>query len=272
VRAHYLGGAIAAAGLLGFVVSAVSCVDDSGATSGTEPCPQGICGSGGGSSGPGSGGGGPGSGGAGGGPVTCGWFCTPWDTEGNGDSATRTCVDVDGCADPDAKPPEAATLPALDEDYYRCNIEPILDRLCAHLGCHGVEPDIANGDPGRALRTYHRGRLRVRGYMIPGEAGCLNQPPVLSDTCIGCIECACFSKPHLPVEWQRNFDAARGFALDLQAQPLADVSQSELLTQPLRGNGLAHAGIKTWDTTDTDYQTILSWLQGMTLANCTTTN
>jgi hypothetical protein len=234
----------------------------------TNPCPNGICGTGGNNTTGSSSGGN----GQGGGAVTCGWLCSPWDTQGNGDMATRTCVDVDGCADPNLKPAESAMLPALDENFYRCNVEPIFDHLCSQMACHGVEPDLNNGDPGRALRIYHRGRMRVTGQMIPGWPGCLNQPPQPSESCIGSIECACVWQPHLAIEWQRNFDAARGFGLGADGMPLANVEDSELLQQPLRGGGLPHAGIKIWNVGDANYQTIKDFLSGMPAADCMTTN
>jgi hypothetical protein len=253
--------------------AAAACGDGSGdASGGSDPCPDGICGTG---TGTGTGtGSGTGTGtGTGTGSTGCeAWICSPWDTEGNGNQATRTCVDQNACGSEDFKPAETADLPALDENFYRCNIEPILDKTCAHLGCHGVEPDLANGDPGRGLRTYHRGRLRATGYTLQGEQGCLNQPDQPSESCIGSIECACWTKPHLPVEWQRNFDAARGFGLGPDGSPLADMADSELLTQPLKGGGLAHAGIKVWQTADADYGSIKSWLEGATLGSCNTTN
>lgn len=276
---NILGSALAITTLVAGAFGAASCSDDESASGTTDPCPNGICGSG--ASGPGGGGvgaGGPGSGGSGGGANTCGWVCSPWDTQGNGDAATRTCLDVNGCAE-GAKPIESVTLPALDENYYRCNVEPILDRLCAQLGCHGVEPDLNAGIPGRALRTYHRGRLRITGDTLPGSPGCNNQPPQPSESCIGSIECACWVAPHTANEWQRNFDAARGFALDaVTGVELSDKAQSEMLTQPDKAGGLPHAGIKIWDSTDAgskqyaDYQTLLDWLGGTTLATCNSQN
>ncbi len=245
---------------------------DNGETATSGPCPDGICANGTGSASGGGNATSSGTAGAGGGVGCETWVCSPWDTQGNGDQATRSCIDTSACGSETYKPSEAATLPALDENYYRCNVEPILDAGCAQLGCHGVEPDLAMGDPGRGLRVYHRGRLRVSGEIIEGEAGCLDQPDKNSEDCIGSTECACWTKPHLPIEWQRNFDAARGFGLDANGQPLADAASSELLTQPLKGGGLPHAGIKAWQASDADYQTIKNWLEGATLASCTTSN
>lgn len=243
--------------------------DDNENTGGSNPCPGGICGSGANDSSS-NGSGANGSGGEAG--CIPAWVCSPWDTMGNGDGATRTCVDTNNCGTETNRPTEAANLPALDENYYRCNVEPIMDRLCSQLGCHGREPDLANGDPGRGLRIYHRGRLRITGEIIQGEPGCLNQPDQNSEDCIGSVECACWTRPHTPTEWQRNYDAARGFALDAGGAPLMDATTSELLAQPLKGGGLPHAGIKVWNPSDANYQTIQAWLEGATLGNCGTTN
>jgi hypothetical protein len=261
MRMPWLGSTLALS--LALALGSASCGDES--TSSDAPCPQGIC-----------------SGGAQGGSTSAGnggqsgcaeaWLCSPWDTAGNGDVATRVCVDGNRCGTSDAKPVETATLPALDENFYRCNVEPIFDRTCAHLGCHGVEPDLAAGDPGRALRTYHRGRLRIVGELLPPESGCLNDQPLASEICIGSIECECWTKPHTTTEWQRNFDAARGFGLAPDGTPLSSAEESELLTQPLKGGGLAHAGIKVWTRGDSDFATIRAWLEGQTTASCSTTN
>lgn len=253
----WFGPLLAASVVLGLIASC----GGGETTSGTGPCPNGICGSGG-SSGPGGGGGG----------TTCAWACSPWDTQGNGDAGTRTCVDVDGCADPNLKPAESAMLPGLDENFYRCNVEPVFDKYCAQNACHGTEPDLANGNPGRALRTYARGRLRITGETWT-EPGCLTAGMMYpSEDCIASIECLCWTLPHSVAEWQRNFDAARGLALKPDAAPLDSPADSEILTQPLRGGGLPHAGIKIWDTASTEYQVVHDWLSGMTLATCNSTN
>ena len=62
-------------------------------------------------------------------------------------------------------------------------------------------------------------------------------------------------------------------ALDPQtAQALASADDSEMLTQPLKGGGLPHAGIKIWSTGDADYVTVRDWLDNATLGSCNTTN
>ena len=191
------------------------------------------------------------------------------------DLGSRTCIDANECGTTENKPSESQMLPALDENFYRCQVEPVFDRLCAQLACHGVEPDLnANpADVGRALRTYHRGRLRVTGETLQGESGCLNQPDQNSEDCIGGLECACWTKPHLPTEWQRNFDSARGLGLKPNGEPLAAPEDSDLLVQPLVGTDPpAHAGMKMWSENDLEYKTVLEWLEGKTQAQCTTTN
>lgn len=194
----------------------------------------------------------------GGGSCTEVWVCGPWQTSGTSDAATRTCNDTNACGTTARRPALSATLPALDFQFYECNVEPILDRGCAQLACHGSET-------GRALRVYARGRHRIAGETFI-EPGCLSAgTPHPSEECEGSIECRCWTLPHSAAEWRRNFDSARGFALDATGAPLSDATTSELLTQPLTGGGLAHAGIKFWRAGDPDYQTILSWLEGAAL-------
>ncbi|MGE0791407.1 MAG: hypothetical protein AB7S26_37375 [Sandaracinaceae bacterium] len=195
------------------------------------------------------------------------WTCTPWETDGTSDAATRSCVDANGCGTTFMQPAQTTTLPALDRDFYECNVEPILDRGCAQLACHGTEN-------GRALRVYHRGRLRIT--TVPSDppseqlhelSGCLGNPSVITapQDCIGSLECECWQLPHTPRERIRNFDAARGFGLDSAGTPLTDQADSELLTQPEIGGGFPHQNIHFWSSSDADYQTILSWLNGATL-------
>jgi hypothetical protein len=142
-------------------------------------------------------------------------------------------------------------------------VEPVLDKYCAQMGCHGTEQ-------GRALRTYARGRLRNMGETLTRSGGCM-AGTTPSDNCIGSVECACWTAPHTATEWQRNFDSARGFLLDSAGKTLADVEDSELLQQPLVGGGFAHAGIHIFAKADTDYNAIKNWLGGAT-TSCTNGN
>ncbi len=202
-------------------------------------------------------------------PGTCteAWVCTPWETDGTSDTGTRTCADANGCGTTFDMPATSATLPSLDFDFYECNVEPILDRGCAHMACHGTEN-------GRALRTYHRGRRRIT--TVPSDPpseqlhelrACLGNPAVIipPQDCHGSVECSCWQLPHTPREWIRNFDAARGFAMDASGAALSDMSQSELLRQPEIGGPFQHQDIHFWRPGDADYQTILSWLEGASL-------
>lgn len=194
------------------------------------------------------------------------WLCTPWETDGVSDAGTRTCTDLNGCGTTVDKPVEAATLPALDFDYYKCQVEPIFDRGCSQLGCHGAEN-------GRALRTYSRGRLRITGETWY-EPNCLSTgQPRQSEDCTGSIECVCWSIPHSPAEWRKNYDAARGFGLQNDGTPWAvgDLADSELLIQPVYG-GKPHANVHLFNAGDADYNTILGWLSGNTAPPCHTGN
>jgi hypothetical protein len=240
----------------------LACAGDDDTSKSGDPCVGGICN--------GSDGGGvsSGSGGGGAGTPTCAWQCTPWETDGVSDGATRSCVDVDGCAAADGKPIETVTLPTLDFNFFKCNVEPVFDQKCSQLACHGVEPA---PPPGRALRVYHRARLRASGEAWPAGGMCAAYQ--VSQDCIGSNECQCRDQ-HTQLEWQRNYDSARGFALypDGSVIPATELDQSELLLQPVIAGGPAHAGMKMYRTTDADYQIILEWLGGATLAICNTTN
>lgn len=205
----------------------------------------------------------------GGGLPTCSenWICTPFTTQGTGSNqGTRTCSDKNQCGTTLLKPGETASLPALDLNFYKCQVEPILDNKCSQLGCHGTETD-------RALRLYARGRLRNAAETFV-ETGCLQAgTKVPAAQCIGSIECICWTGPHTMTEWQRNFDSARSFALDANLQRIAPamVDTSDLLAQPVVG-GKSHTGIHLFANTDPDYQTIKQWLSGMTQATCVTNN
>lgn len=187
------------------------------------------------------------------------WECTPWETSG-GNDATRVCTDKNACGTTNGKPVETATLPALDMNFYKCNVEPILDHKCSQLGCHGTET-------GRPLRIYARGRLRLPGAQLADQGYCQGQQSA-SDICNGSVTCGC-KVAHTDEEWQKNYDSARSFALDANGQPIAAGQEdtSELIAQPVVG-GKAHAGIHLFKTGDSDHQTISQWLSGQTLASC----
>lgn len=237
---------------------------DTGTT--TTQCPNGICGGGGKSTTSGTGNdmnvGGTGgtSTGSTSTSSTCGegWVCTPWDTGGNGDAATRVCTNP--CGSTQDKPTESVTLPALDLNYFKCNVEPILDKKCSMIGCHGTET-------GRALRVYARGRLREAGATITSSF-CAGSSP--GSSCYGANSCPC-NGAHVAIEWQRNYDSARGFGLDDTGKPVTSGSESDLIKQAVVG-GKAHAGIHLFKSGDPDYTTIVNWVNGATLATCNTGN
>ena len=79
--------------------------------------------------------------------------------------------------------------------------------------------------------------------------------------CIGSIECGCWQSPHTATEWQRNYDAARGLAMDRQGNILGDMTQSEMIQQPFVEGSKAHAGIKQYSFNDPEYTALVSWLE-----------
>ncbi len=139
---------------------------------------------------------------------------------------------------------------ALDLEYFKCRVEPILDRGCSMLGCHGTET-------ARPFRVYSRGRMRNNEQVsqvstCPGGARAVN----LAQEGTGTVMCVGWS-PHTATEWRKNFDNARTFAT-----PNPD--DSDLLAQPVLG-GRTHAGVHLFSRTSQDYQTIRDWLSGAQL-------
>jgi hypothetical protein len=222
------------------------------------PCPSGICGTAGGAGG-GSSSGASGSGGVGSSPSSSGtggcaeaWTCTAW-TKGSDGLYSRTCTDANDCGTTAGKPPEGPVdLPALDFDYYKCKVEPIFDRGCAFMGCHGTET-------GRAFKVYARGRLRHKEMV---KEVCPGEPPMLDLQANGSATIMCLGwTPHTATEWQSNYDIARSFMLGV-----TNPDESDLLAQPVVG-GKSHAGVHLFAKTDADYATIKSWLAGAKLGS-----
>lgn len=195
------------------------------------------------------------AGGEGDGAAACreSWVCSSWEAPPGSDEATRTCIDANEIGTTVCKPTEGpVTLPALDLEYYKCNVHPIVQRGCSMMACHGTEI-------GRAYRVYARGRLRNdevvnrTGTCIP-STGQVN----LREEGTGTVMCEGWL-PHTAREWKKNYDSARSFMLDV-----ADPAQSDLLRQPVVG-GKPHIEVKLFRTTDADYLTIHAWLSGATL-------
>jgi hypothetical protein len=195
------------------------------------------------------------------GGCTPAWVCTPWDTgvqpAGSSNAGTRTCTDKNHCNTTVGEPVTTATLPHLDVNYFECNVEPILDKKCGMLGCHGTET-------GRALRVYAKARLRNVGATFTPAPGC-TAGAASSASCIGSNSCPC-DAPHTATEWQRNYDAARGFAIDAMGAAIPDEHNSDLTQQPVVG-GKSHAGIHLFHATDPEDATIYNWLTGATLGS-----
>lgn len=170
---------------------------------------------------------------------------------------TRTCTDKNACPAAANKPAETTTLPALDLEFFKCNVQPVFDRKCSQLACHGSETD-------RALRIYARGRLRNNETLPINTPNCNNTMPVpLATQCTGSLEGPCRSCTHTPTEWQRDFDSARGFALDQNLQPIpaGQEDSSDLIAQPIVG-GKSHANIHLFKIGDADYTAIKQWISG----------
>lgn len=195
------------------------------------------------------------TGGTGGGDCVAAWTCSAWAELPDG-LFERSCQDDNGCGGDADRPPEGpVALPALDEAYYRCNVQPIFDWGCAMLGCHGTET-------GRAFRHYAPGRLR-NDEIVTRVTTCL--PPTgtvnLQERASGTVMCE-GRLPHTAEETRKNFDNARSFMLGV-----SDPSESELLAQPVVG-GKAHAGVHLYRQGDARYQAIYDWLTGATGGAC----
>jgi hypothetical protein len=184
------------------------------------------------------------------------WTCTSWEAPIGSDQATRTCTDRNMTGTTECKPSEGpVALPALDLNYFMCQVEPILDRGCGMQACHGTET-------GRAFRMYSRGRLRNDeivnriGTCIPAT-GTVN----LAEAGSGTIMCE-GRMAHTQAEWKKNFDSARSFMIAVSSP-----AESDMLLQPVVG-GRPHMGVHLFTTADPDYQTIQAWLGGATQASC----
>jgi len=137
-------------------------------------------------------------------------------------------------------------------EFYKCNVEPIFDRSCAMLGCHGSES--------RPFRVYARGRLRNDEDLSvaenPAAAGCLRTGTEnLAERGTANVMCEGWTR-HTATEWQKNFDNASSF-MRVNMDPEA----SELLTQATVG-GRPHVGIHPLRKDDAKYDMIRRWLSG----------
>jgi hypothetical protein len=129
-----------------------------------------------------------------------------------------------------ANEPVPAPGAALDENVFRCSVEPILVKQCSYLACHGIS--------GAALRVYSPAKLRA----IP--------PQSLDDAVL----------PLTDAEHHANFESAAGFAF-----MVPNPEDNFLLRKPLpaRDGGYEHQGGAIWaDAHDAQYVAIRDWLSG----------
>lgn len=186
------------------------------------------------------------------------WVCSPWEAEPGSDEATRTCTDENQAGTTECKPGEGPiSLPALDLEYFKCQVMPVFQRGCAGMGCHGT-------DVGRPFRVYARGRLR-NSEIVQRVDSCLETGTVnLQEAGSGTVMCEGWL-PHTELEWKKNYDSARSFMVGVE-----NAADSDLLRQPVVG-GKPHVGVHLFRDTDPDYLTILDWLEGAELGGpCST--
>jgi hypothetical protein len=143
-------------------------------------------------------------------------------------------------------------IAVLDMDFYQCNVEPIFDRSCAMLGCHGSEA--------RPFRLFARGRLRhdedLTTAMNPAAQGCIRSGTVnLAEMGTGTVMCEGWTR-HTATEWQLNFESASSFK-----RVEMDPDDSELLSQATEG-GLPHVNVHPFQKDDASYTLIHRWLSG----------
>ncbi|MFQ5588661.1 MAG: hypothetical protein ACE5F7_07460 [Nitrospiria bacterium] len=123
------------------------------------------------------------------------------------------------------EPGEEATAGELDHDVFKTSVQPVLDnRNCSDAGCHFRDKtDPNSGGPGGSLRLFE-----------------------------------CTAAPCSAAELQANHDSAAGMA------NLVSPVDSRLLSKPLAlsEGGVQHLGDNLFlSVTDTDYLTILAWIQ-----------
>lgn len=130
---------------------------------------------------------------------------------------------------------DEAPLPALDEAYFRCRVQPVLTKSCSMLACHGT--------PDRYYRIYARNRLRF------GVAGEEERNAPLNEG-----------------ERRHNFEATRAYV------SLDAADESLLLKKPLEADagGFYHGATRLGKANvfpsveHADYEVILDWVKGKT--------
>lgn len=134
---------------------------------------------------------------------------------------------------------QAQPLPQLDPEFFRCNVQPIVDARCSMLACHG--------DIRRPFHAFTRNRMRLVGSNVQRNL------------------------PLSAEELDLNMKSALGF-VDEERH-----AESWLLLKPLdadaggyfhRGKEIFVGGDVWLDTEDPEYQTLLTWISGGTDPGC----
>lgn len=113
----------------------------------------------------------------------------------------------------------------LDIGFYECQVQPIVDRSCAFVACHG--------DPARPFFVYSMSKTRVAGDALLGER--------LTDK-----------------ELCANFHRARALAT-------VDPDQSQLITKPLTLEGITsqyHEGNYLFAPDGPEVRCLAAWMHG----------
>src|SRR3954469_21608536 len=119
---------------------------------------------------------------------------------------------------------------SLDENVFKCSVEPVLIRQCSYTACHGIA--------GSPFRLYSPGKLRIAK---PADLDAANAPLTAA-------------------ERHANFLSASGFKF-----ATADVLDNLLLRKPLPPSegGYAHEGGAIFATAaDPEWTKIHAWLAG----------
>jgi len=128
---------------------------------------------------------------------------------------------------------DAEDLPAPDEAYFRCNVQPIVTKSCSMFLCHG--------DTARYFTVFARNRLR---FGVDERNAEMVEP-----------------------EWRFDYDATRA-QIDRE-----EPEKSLLLMKPLdeSAGGYYHGGAVEFGQGDVflsaeeeDYQTLVAWVNGAT--------
>jgi hypothetical protein len=141
-------------------------------------------------------------------------------------SAACSPITNDTVADPAAM---------LDENVFKCSVQPILAKYCSYNACHGIA---GTTGAGAALRVYTPGKLR--------------SPPAADFNAL--------VAPLTADEQHANFESAAGFSWNLRS-----VDDNFLLRKPLPSSagGYEHQGGPIWSgTDDPNYIAIHQWLAG----------